>query len=413
MKHFEIPFQYQSLHINRIKRIRENADKRKQDLSPSLLTFEHADLILARHFGFCFGVQNAVERAYHILEDNPGKNIYLLSEIIHNPEVNKDLQSKGLKFIQNTKGEQLIAWDSITPNDIVIIPAFGTTNDIEAILRQKQLSVENFDTTCPFVERVWNKGEKLGKEGYSIVLHGNPEHEETRATMSKISEFAPVVIVTNHTDADMLREYINGNGPDERDWNVFFKSRASKGFNFRKHLNRIAVVNQTTMLAEETEKISNFLKDVMLAKYGSENIEYHFGSTRDTLCYATNDNQQASAELAKQQLDLVIVVGGHNSSNTTHLVELLKKETPTYFISSEMDLLNEKSIRHFDIEEGKVIETYGYLPKREKLRIGLTSGASCPDALMERVMLKLLSFTDEFADIDAAIDRLEEQTNGL
>lgn len=413
MKNFDIPFQYQSDFIARIKKIRETADPRKQNLSPSILYFKNLEISIARHFGFCFGVQNAIERAYQVIKENPNKRIFLLSEIIHNPEVNDDLQSKGLQFIQDTKGNQLVSWDEVTTEDIVLIPAFGTTVEIEDILKQKELLIEHFDTTCPFVERVWNKSEKLSKEGFTIIIHGDFDHEETRATFSRAQEHSAAVVVSDLNDAKKLKDFILNNGTDERDWNVFFKRKASSGFNFRTDFEKIAIVNQTTMLAEETENISNYLKDVITDKYGVKEVDEHFGSTRDTLCYATNDNQSATNELIKTTPDLAVVVGGYNSSNTTHLVELLSTSCPTYYISSEKNLLDENTIEHFDSKLQLVTTSNDYIPTKTDLKIALSSGASCPDALLERVLIKLLSFQDENADIHSAINLMEQQLNGF
>lgn len=405
MRDFDIPFQFHSQYISKIKKIRDLADKRKKDFSPTVLNFDNLSILIPRHFGFCFGVQNAVEKAYEILENNPDKTIYLISEIIHNPDVNRELKERGLQFIQDTKGNQMIDWDTISENDIVIVPAFGTTPEIETILKEKNIAIEKYDTTCPFVERVWNKGEILGKEGYTIIIHGDPYHEETRATMARISQYAPAVIVSNDVDADMLREYILQSGPDERDWNVFFKHQASDGFNFRKHLNRIAVVNQTTMLASQTQVISSFLKDVMIKKCGEKDIDFHFGSTRDTLCYATNDNQTAIEALIQEKPDVAFIVGGHNSSNTSHLVELIESSQTTYFISSEKSLKDE-SLKTFDIHSKELREVKHYLPENKPLKIAIGSGASCPDATLERVMLKLLAITKQSADIEKTIENV-------
>jgi 4-hydroxy-3-methylbut-2-enyl diphosphate reductase len=413
MKQFDIPNHYDSLYIKQVKNIRSKADKLKKDLSPSQLNFNHSTFFLARHFGFCYGVQNAVEIVYKTIEENPSKNIYLLSEIIHNPEVNQDLKSKGLKFIQDTNGNQLISWDTISKDDIVLIPAFGTTLEIEQILKEKQLNYKPYDTTCPFVEKVWNKAEKLAKEGYTIVVHGNFSHEETRATFSHAAKHGPVIVVSNFRNAQMMSDFMFAPRADDRDWNVFFRPVSSKGFNFRKDFDRIAVVNQTTMLASETQEISDYLKEVMISKFGESHIKEHFGSTRDTLCYATNDNQGASIELSQTELDLAIVIGGENSSNTKHLVEVLEKKCPTYFISSEKDLTDHKNIIHYDHVKKEKRNVYGYLPKRDHLKIGITSGASCPDAMFEKVFLKVLSFVEEHPDIDAAIQQLDQEINGF
>ena len=410
MRDFDIPFQFRSQYISKIKKIREEADKRKKDFAPSILSFEKVSILIPRHFGFCFGVQNAVEKAYEILEKYPDKKIYLISEIIHNPEVNGELQESGLKFIQNTKGEQLIDWNEIHSGDIVITPAFGTTPEIEKILKEKKIDVEKFDTTCPFVERVWNKGEALGKEGYTIIIHGNPHHEETRATLARISQYTPAVIVSNKKEADILKAFILKSALDKHDWGVFFKWKASEGFNFRKDLDRIAVVNQTTMLASETQNISNFLKEVMIEKFGTEQIDDHFGSTRDTLCYATYDNQTATKKMLEEKIDLAFVIGGYNSSNTKHIAELMTEKCKTFYINTEKNLKDDLSLEHYNFKDDKLeYQNQGYLPSKEHITIALSSGASCPDATVERVMLKLLSFINPQANLNKAINDLAKQ----
>ena len=183
MKSFDVPVQYRSTIITAIKKQRKEADKLKKDFSPTRLPIGSIEIILARHFGFCYGVENAIEIAFRAVEENPGKHVYLLSEMIHNPGVNADLEQLGVRFIMDTKGNQLISWNDISKDDIVIIPAFGTTLEMEALLREKGIEPTRYETTCPFVEKVWNRAEKIGEEGYTIIVHGKPNHEETRATM--------------------------------------------------------------------------------------------------------------------------------------------------------------------------------------------------------------------------------------
>jgi 4-hydroxy-3-methylbut-2-en-1-yl diphosphate reductase len=311
--------------------------------------------------------------------------------MIHNQEVNHDLQSRGIEFIMDTDGRQFIPWEKIHRDDIVIIPAFGTTVEIENLLLDKGVEVQKYNTTCPFVEKVWNRAEKLGRDRYTVVIHGKPKHEETRATFSRSAENAPAVVVRDIEDAKRLAAYIDG----EKGKNEFFhefESKFSEGFDPELHLKRIGVVNQTTMLATETQAIADFLRSKMIDKYGAENIKHHFADTRDTLCYATNDNQDATYELLKTDADLAIVVGGYNSSNTSHIVELCEKKFPTYFINSEKEIKSGSEIHHFDYHNKQKVITTGFLPERNDLKIILTSGASCPDTLVDRVMLRILEF---------------------
>jgi 4-hydroxy-3-methylbut-2-en-1-yl diphosphate reductase len=371
--------------------MRRLKDLRKQDFSPALLNFGPVQFYIARHFGFCYGVENAIEISYKALEENPDKKIYLLSQMIHNQEVNDDLQSRGVRFIMDTDGQQFIPWEEIQPDDVVIIPAFGTTLEIENLLLNKGVEVHKYNTTCPFVEKVWNRAEKLGKENHTIVIHGKPRHEETRATFSHSSKNARSIVVRDMEDAQRLGKYITGEKNKSEFYNEF-ALRYSEGFDPQKDLQRIGVVNQTTMLATETQAIADYLKQVMQNKYGSENLSKHFAETRDTLCYATNDNQDATYELLKTDADLAIVVGGYNSSNTSHIVELCENKFPTYFINSDTEIISASEIHHFDYHNKQKRITKNFLPAGKEIKIVLTSGASCPDTLVDRVMLRILQF---------------------
>jgi len=364
---------------------------RKQDFSPTLLDFGPVQFFLARHFGFCYGVENAIEISYRALEENPDRNVYLLSQMIHNQEVNADLQNRGIKFIADTDGTQFIPWERIYQDDIVIIPAFGTTIEIENLLLDKKVEVRQYNTTCPFVEKVWNRAEKLGSDNYTIIIHGKPRHEETRATFSHSAHNGPSVVVQDMKDAEKLAEYIKGK-KGKKEFVLEFENKYSKDFDPEKDLQRVGVVNQTTMLATETQAIADFFKLVMIEKFGESNLKNHFADTRDTLCYATNDNQQASYELLKTGADLAIVVGGYNSSNTSHIVELCERKFPAFFIHSEMEIKSPTEIHHFDFHSKVKKVTNDFLPKNEPLKIVLTSGASCPDTLVDRVMLRLLEY---------------------
>jgi len=405
MKHFDIPNYYKSNLISRIKELRKDDDPRKKNISPTKLDFGPVRFFIARHFGFCFGVENAIEIAYRTIEENPGKNIYLLSEMIHNPGVNGDLLNRGLKFIFNTSGWQLIDWDELKKEDIVLIPAFGTTLEIEQALRKKELFIETFDTTCPFVEKVWNRSHSLGEQGYTIIIHGKYFHEETRATFSHSIRNAPAVIVRDLEEAKILCSFILGKKGKE-EFYEFFKGRLSTGFDFEKDLSRLGVVNQTTMLASETQEIADLLKDTMIKMYGAESIKDHYADTSDTLCYATYDNQEATYGLLEQPADFAVVVGGYNSSNTSHIVELCEQKIKTYFVSSEEKIISKNLISHFNIHEKKEVETNNYIPEKDVVDILLTSGASCPDAVVERVMLKLLSYFKGTRSIESVTNEL-------
>lgn len=358
---------------------------------------------IARHFGFCYGVENAIEISYRALEENPGKRVFLLSQMIHNQEVNNDLASRGIKFIMDTDGTQFVQWDELLPDDIVIIPAFGTTVEIERILLDRSIAVERYNTTCPFVEKVWNRSEKLADSGFTTIIHGKPRHEETRATFSHSAQGGPAVVVRDMKDAELLASYITTDR-NSADFFVDFAGKHSAGFDPSLHLTKVGVVNQTTMLATETQAIAEFFKRTMQAKYGSQDITNHFADTRDTLCYATNDNQDATYKLLDSNADLAVVVGGYNSSNTSHIVELCERKFPTYFINSPNEIISKDTIRHFDYHNKVTRTTEGFLPVKSPVKIVLTSGASCPDTLVDAVMLKILSYYSDVKTVDEALE---------
>ena len=393
MKQFNVPIIYRSPLIAAVKNKRKQQDKMKKDFSPTLLDLGFVQIYLARHFGFCYGVENAIDIAFRTIDENPGKQIFLLSEMIHNPQVNADLLQRGVRFLQDTNGKQLVPFSSLNKNDIVIIPAFGTTLEIEKTLNAIGIPTAKYNTTCPFVEKVWNRSEQIATKNYTVVVHGKPTHEETRATFSHAASNTPAIIVNDMTDTILLSSYIKGEKPAD-EFYVDFKGRYSESFDVKKHLERIGVVNQTTMLASDTQAIADFLKQVMMEKYAltETTVEKRFADTRDTLCYATNDNQTAVYGLLKTQADMAIVVGGYNSSNTSHLVELCEEKLPTYFISSEEKIISEKEILHYNFHTKQEILTADFIPSNKPIKILLTSGASCPDALVEGVINKLVSF---------------------
>jgi 4-hydroxy-3-methylbut-2-enyl diphosphate reductase len=402
MKSFDIPQFYRSSFITEIKHSRKIDDPRKKDYTPTMLDFGSVRFYLARHFGFCYGVENAIEIAYKTIEENPGKRIFLLSEMIHNPGVNDDLQNLGVKFLMDTSGEHIFDWDELNTDDVVIIPAFGTTLEIEKMLNEKGINPYQYDTTCPFVEKVWNRSYQLGDDNFTVIIHGKHYHEETRATFSHSVQKAPSVIVRDIEEANFLSAVILGEKSKE-DFYKYFDGKYSANFDVEKDLMHVGVVNQTTMLATETEEIADLLKDTMKKKFGAESLNEHLADTRDTLCYATNDNQEATYGLLNTEADLAIIVGGYNSSNTGHIVELCEKKLPSYFISSEEKILSENTITHYSIDKKKEIVTESFLPKKEVVKILLTSGASCPDAIVESVLRKILSFYKDVRDIDEVV----------
>ena len=404
MKNFNIPEFYKSPVISKIKQIRKLTDPRKTDFSPTLLDFGSVRFIISRHFGFCYGVENAIEISYKAIEENPDKRIYLLSQMIHNPDVNNDLQSRGVKFLMDTSGNQIIPFSELTKDDIVIIPAFGATLKIEEELNKIGIEVRRYDTTCPFVERVWKKSEKLGEENYTVIIHGKYNHEETRATFSRSEKNAPTIIVKDINESRILGEFISGNVSID-EFEKTFKGKHCELFDTSKHLIRVGVINQTTMLATETQEIADYFKSIMINKYGVGELKNHFADTRDTLCYATNENQEATYGLLKQDADLAIVVGGYNSSNTSHIVELCEQKLPTYFISSASEIISKNQINHFNFIKQEHIISTDYLPAKNPVDIILTSGASCPDSVVDNVLQKLLSYFPIDISIEEALKK--------
>lgn len=404
MKKFDIPLHYRSQIIAKIKNARKLNDPRKKDFSPTRLDFGSIQFLIPRHFGFCYGVENAIEIAYKTIEENPDKRIFLLSEMIHNPGVNKDLSSRGIKFLMDTSGKNIIPWEELNSADVIIIPAFGTTLEIEKKLNEIGIDPYRYNTTCPFVEKVWNRSAQLGQGEYTIIIHGKHTHEETRATFSHAIKSAPALIVRDIKETKFLAEFISGEKPIG-DFLKYFQNKVSSGFNVTRDLERVGVVNQTTMLATETEEIAEIIKNAMINKFGAENINQHFADTQDTLCYATNDNQEATYGVLNEEADLAIVVGGYNSSNTSHIVELCENKLPTYFISSELKLISENLISHYDIHSKTEIVSENYLPQKHSIKIIITSGASCPDAVVDAVIKRLLKFYSFTGKIELVLQK--------
>jgi 4-hydroxy-3-methylbut-2-enyl diphosphate reductase len=406
MKSFVIPEIYKSNIIGKIKEIRRTRDKLKKDFTPTVLDFGPIKFLIARHFGFCYGVENAVEIAYKTINENPDKRIFLLSEMIHNPDVNADLLSQGVQFLMDTKGNQMIDWQELKPEDAVIVPAFGTTLEIQKQLESIGIDPYKYDTTCPFVEKVWNRAGQIGERGYTIIVHGKPNHEETRATFSHSQQNAPTVVVKDLAQAQVLARYINKSLPKEQFFQDF-AGQYSKNFDPERDLERIGVVNQTTMLASDTQGISDYLKQIIIEHYQLKptEVEKHFANTRDTLCYATNDNQEATYALLQNEADFAVVVGGYNSSNTSHLVELCEEKLPTFFIQSQESILSKNNIKCYDLHKKEEFISH-FVPEKEKITILLTCGASCPDAVMETVMLKILSFFNTPKEIETVMETL-------
>ncbi len=407
-KKFDIPEMYQSPIIRKVKEATKIIDPMKKDLEPTLLDFGPVQFYIPRFFGFCYGVENAIDIAYRTVAENPDKNIYLLSEMIHNPTVNEDLLERGVKFLFDTDGTERIPISSLNSEDIVIVPAFGTTIEIQEQLKEVGIDPYQYNTTCPFVEKVWKRGKQLGKKDYSLVVHGKHRHEETRATFSHSADHSEVVVVLNPEEAQILADILTEDRPLS-DFEKYFGHKSTEGFNPLEDMVRFGVINQTTMLATETQRVMEILREAAIKRYGEADIVDHFADTSDTLCYATNENQSATLALAETDADLALVVGGYNSSNTMHLVEILEHQFPTYHVRDNGELSSDK-IRHFNQWDKEMKETENWLPSDKKpLKIALTSGASCPDILVDEVLLQVLDYFEGTRGVDEVIAPFEDK----
>jgi 4-hydroxy-3-methylbut-2-enyl diphosphate reductase len=406
-RQFAVPDFYRSAVVTRVKEARRAADPRKRDLAPSVLDLGPLRVKLARHFGFCFGVENAIEIAYRALDEHPEKasagRVFLLSEMIHNPHVNDDLRARGIRFLRTTAGEQLVPFAELRPDDVVIIPAFGTTPEIEADLKARGIDPTTYDTTCPFVVRVWKKSATIGQKAHTVVVHGKRQHEETRATFSRAAQDAPVVVVRDLAEAEDLAAVIEGRR-DAAFFHARFDGRTTDGFDPDRDLGRIGVVNQTTMLATETAAIAERLRQAVLTRDGTDE---RIADTSDTLCYATKENQDATEALIADGADVALIVGGYNSSNTSHLVELCEDAgLPTFFVSDASEIESPRAIRHFDWRTKTARTTADWLPAPpdgRPLDVLLTAGASCPDALLDEVIRRLLGWFPDARPVEAAL----------
>lgn len=399
MKKFEVPEHYRSNILGRIKEIRKVNDPRKKDHTPFVFQVGRTEFVIPRHFGFCYGVENAIEIAFRTVAENPGKRIFLLGEMIHNPQVNEDLIAEGIQFLVDNHGTRLVDFSTLNSEDIVITPAFGTTVEMAAELAQLGVHLERYNTTCPFVEKVWKRSAELGNRGYTLVVHGKYLHEETRATFSHAAETGPVVVVRNRKEAELLAKYIRKELSDEQ-FEIDFANKYSSGFVASRDLQKIGVVNQTTMLASETQEIAAYLKDIVVEMFGEEATT----DTRDTLCYATNDNQNATIGVLESGAQLAVVVGGFNSSNTIQIATILGEKMPVYFVRNAGDFMSlEKSVV-FNSKTLKEEEIAPSLLQQENLKIVVTSGASCPDKIVDYVIQRILELRGETESVESALE---------
>ena len=338
---------------------------------------------LAREFGFCYGVDRAVDYAYQARHRFGDRRVYLTGEIIHNPHVNGQLRAQGIRFLTD-EGEGL---DTLTPDDVVILPAFGVT--IELLTQLEARSCTLVDTTCGSVLNVWKNVKRYADDGFTSIIHGKYWHEETQATASQACRNGTghYLVVLDKAEAGRVCEFIRSGG-DRDAFLAGFGAAASAGFDPGVHLQHVGCANQTTMLSSESLKIGEMFRDAMLARYGEDELPRRFRAF-DTICSATQDRQDAViALLAERPLDLMLVVGGYNSSNTFNLARICGDRLPTFHISDPEGLLSAGSVRHRPVASKQETTTDGWLPAGS-IQIGLTAGASTPDNLIEQVIRRL------------------------
>lgn len=350
----------------------------------SQLTVGNTTVRLAKKFGFCYGVERAIDLAYASRRVFPENNIYLIGEIIHNQEVNAQLQQ--MNIISLPWKELTDDYDQLTEDDVVIVPAFGAP--VSYVEKIQEQGAQIVDTTCGDVMKVWRRVKTYAKEGITSIIHGKAGHEETRATASHAlgtEKNGHFLVVLTLSDVAYLNDYLV-NGGDDSEFMAYFKGRTSDGFDPQIHLKRVGVANQTTMLKSETEEIQKRIRDAIIQRDGNEENFKVF----DTICGATQERQDALFGMLKRPMDILLVVGGYNSSNTSHLVEIGKEELPSFFIKTADCLKSLETILHYDLEKGEEIEgSYGdILNKDEPIVIGVTAGASCPNNLIEDTILR-------------------------
>ena len=339
---------------------------------------------LAKEFGFCYGVERAIDLAYAARKVFPDQPIYILGEIIHNPEVNDQIRAMGIKFLSGQ--EQNASIDDLKKDDVVIIPAFGAETAVMDQLQEK--GCRFVDTTCGDVMSVWKRVRKYANDSVTSIIHGKAWHEETKATSSRAtaSGRGHYLVVFTLEETDYVCDYIL-NGGDKQEFLERFKGAFSPGFDPDVHLQAVGVANQTTMLRGETEEVQVRLKSAMLKKYGESELDKHFRFF-DTICGATQDRQDALEKLLAEPLDLLLVIGGYNSSNTSHLAEMGESKLPTFFIKNAAKMISERSIVHYDQHQNQEIESSDWLPAGP-ITVGVTAGASCPNNLIEDVIRRL------------------------
>lgn len=354
----------------------------------SVLTVGNTTVRLARDFGFCYGVERAIDLAYAARKVFADRQVYLLGEIIHNQEVNRQLTEMGVISIPISEHESAIS--TLKSDDVVIVPAFGAETRLMKLIAERGCLV--VDTTCGDVMSVWKRVRQYAKTGFTSIIHGKASHEETRATSSRAmgdDGMGNYLVVLTLADVDYVCDYIRHGGDKEAFLKRFPTGAHSTGFDPDLHLTRVGVANQTTMLKSETEEVQRRLKQAVLDRHGPVEGEQNF-QVFDTICGATQERQDSLFGLLQQPLDVLLVVGGYNSSNTTHLVEIGEQQLPTFFIRTADCLKSLEQIVHFDLHLKAEKESYSTkLASDEPVTVGITAGASCPSNLIEDTVLRV------------------------
>jgi len=341
---------------------------------------------LAKEFGFCYGVERAIDLAYAARKVFPNQPIYTLGEIIHNPEVNEQLITMGIKFLSGPIKSASI--DDLKEDDVVIIPAFGA--EVATMNKLEAKGCQLVDTTCGDVLSVWKRVTKNTNEKFTSIIHGKAKHEETKATSSRATSnnAGHYLVVLNIAETDYVCDHIRRGG-NKAEFLARFAGAHSPGFDPDEHLISIGVANQTTMLRSETEEIQRRLRQAMVDRYGEAEVDRHYRMF-DTICGATQERQDALLQLLQERLDMMIVVGGYNSSNTSHLAEMSEERMPTYFIRNASKILSDKAILHFNLHKQEEVLTENWLPAGN-LYVGITAGASCPNNLIDDAVRRLFN----------------------
>ncbi len=338
------------------------------------------EIHLAKEFGFCYGVERAVEYAYETRARFPDRRIFLTNEIIHNPRVNAELQGMGVKILTSDASRS-----EITEKDVVIMPAFGVPVDALKEFQEKRCVI--VDTTCGSVMSVWRRVESYSQDGFTSVIHGKYDHEETRATCSRAAKY--LVVKDREQVAEVCR-YIARRG-ERKLFLEKFKDACSEGFDPDKDLGKIGFANQTTMLSRESIAISEMLREALRVRYGNGELPDRFRHF-DTICSATQDRQDAIRELGEKKMDVILVIGGYKSSNTGHLAEIAAEFCPAYHVEDASSLISPEKIRHKKIGAQDILETEGWLLKGE-IKVGVTAGASTPNRVVEEVIQRLIDIS--------------------